>query len=102
MAKVKLNSMIDKIQGELGDFIFRTNASGTTFISRKPDMSKIKRSPAQKAHQQHFKQAVAYAHLALQDPEMLAYYQQEAQRLHTKPFHLAVSGYFKVQRMQLD
>ena len=102
MAEVKLNSIIDSIQGELEGYVFRRTPSGRTFISKKPDMSGVKSSPAQKAHRENFKQAVAYAHLAKNDPEMWAFYEQAAKNAQSQPFRLAVSAYFRVQNLQLD
>ena len=95
MAKVLLNSLIIDIQGKLGDYVFRRSHTGEITLSKAPDMSRVQWSEAQMAHRQRFKEAVAYARLAMAEPESRAYYEKAARRLKKRPFALAVSGYFK-------
>jgi hypothetical protein len=55
-------------------------------------------SDAQKAHQEKFKQAVAYARAAMNDPELRSHYQKAARALNKRPRNLAFSDYFKRQK----
>ena len=96
MAKIKLSSLFEELSGRLGGMIFKRTAVGKSYMSRVPNMSRVKWSKAQKAHRKRFKEAVAYAKEALQDPEMFAHYQELARRQNSKPFNMAVSEYFKV------
>jgi hypothetical protein len=102
MPKVTLNPLFESIRGELEGYVFRRTASGKIFMSKKPDMSKVQPSPAQTAHHEKFKQAVAYAHLAKSDPEMWPYYEQVAKDKHSQPFRMAISGFFRVHDLQLE
>ena len=58
-------------------------------------MSNVQWSEAQQAHRQRFKEAVAYARLAMADPVASTYYKEEATRLKKRPFDVAVSDFFK-------
>ncbi len=68
MAKIKLIPMVKDIRGKLGDYVFRRTHTGELIITKSPDISKVKWSPAQKAHRQRFKKAVAYARAAMAEP----------------------------------
>ena len=57
MAKVILNPMIKELRGTLGDVVYRTSSNGTTYLSKRPDMSNVKWSKAQKGARQRFKEA---------------------------------------------
>ena len=94
MAKVRLNPAIKQIRGKLAGFVHRIRYGKQT-ISKLPDMSKVKWSPAQKAHRSKFRRAVAYAHAAMADKEAHAQYVQEAAQKGKRPFDMAVSDYFK-------
>ena len=61
-------------------------------------MSKVKWSPAQKAHRLRFKRAVAHAKAALADPAVRAEYEKMARKLGKRAFDLAVSDQFKEQK----
>ncbi len=95
MAKVKLPPWMTEIRGKMGDVVFRTSPSGETYISKKPDMSKIEWSPAQKAQRQRFSKATAYAHAAMADPDVRAVYEKQAAEQNRQPFRVAVSDYLK-------
>ena len=55
--------------------VVRQYADGRTILSAYPDMSRVKLSPAQKAHRLNFKQAQEYAVQFLSIPENKAAYQ---------------------------
>lgn len=94
MAKITLNPIIDDIHGTVGNLTFRRMHGRQTLI-KKPDMSNVQWSPAQQAHRQRFRLAVAYAQSAMADSEVRARYEQEAAIKGKRPFDLAVSDYFK-------
>lgn len=91
MAKVTLHPMITRLQGKLGNMVFRRSHSGTLSATRVPDMSHVKWSPAQQEHRLRFKLAVAEAKAALADPVRRAHYEAAAAKAGKRPFDLAVS-----------
>ncbi|HEX9385125.1 MAG TPA: hypothetical protein VF918_02310 [Anaerolineales bacterium] len=95
MAKIKLDPMITSMTGKLGGVIFRRSKDGYAIVSMAPAKSRAKPSPAQLEHQARFKNAVAYAQGALEDPEVRARYEERARELKKTPFAVAVSDYFK-------
>jgi hypothetical protein len=95
MAKVELNPMIKEFRGALGDIVFRVSPSGKTFISKRPDMSNVRWSKAQKDHRQRFKQATAYAKAAMADPNLRAVYEKRAVKEHRLPYRVALSDHLK-------
>jgi len=95
MAKVTFNFGIQRIQGKLGNAIFRVSPTGEQQITKLPDMSNVKWSKAQKEQRQRFKQAVAYAKAAMADPDVRKVYEKMAAKKHKRPFDMAVSDYFK-------
>ncbi len=94
MAKVKLNSTVERVSGTIGGTMFRWQ-HGSQTIGKPPDMSKVKWSKAQKAHRQRFKEAVAYARAAMADAKVRAQYEKESAKHGKRPFDMAVSDYFK-------
>jgi hypothetical protein len=59
-------------------------------------MSGVEWSQAQKDHRQHFGECVAYAKLAIRDPELRQFYVEMAKRRRRnrrRPFDMAVSDY---------
>ena len=98
MAKVKLNPMIEEVQGKFGDMVFRRTRNGGLSLIRKADMSKVKWSPAQKANRQRFREATAYAKQALTNPELRAMYEEFAAQTGKRPNEVAISDYLKKQK----
>ena len=94
MAKVKLNPIVEQAHGQVGDMAFRRTPGGGTGLMRKPDMSGVIWSPAQRAHREAFRQAIVYAQAAMADPQARAAYEQAAALKGKRPFDLAVSDYF--------
>ena len=93
MAKVILNPMIKELRGTLGDVVYRTSSNGKTYISKRPDMSKVKWSKAQKGARQRFKEASQYAKAALADPQVRVVYEKRAAKEHRVPYRVALSDY---------
>ena len=92
---VKGDEFIKEFRGKLGDVVFRQFPNGDIIISKAPDMSAVTWSPAQQAHRQHFKAAIAYAKAAMADPDVRAVYEKRAAEKDNRPFQMAVSDYFK-------
>lgn len=95
MNKVKLNPMVEHLQGSFGEVVFRQSASGRIFASHKPDMSNVVWSKAQTAQRERFRLATAYAHAAMADEHARSVYEREAATQGKRAFHLAVADYFK-------
>jgi hypothetical protein len=94
MAIVELNPALRQIRGQLAGFVYRVRYGKQT-ISKPPDMSRVKWSPAQVEHRKRFRRAVAYARAAMAEPRVCAVYEKEAAQKGKRPFDLAVSDYFK-------
>ena len=95
MAKVTLPPWITGIRGKMGNMVFRQSPSGETIISKALDMSAVVWSPAQQDHRRRFKAAIAYAKAAMADPDARVVYEKQAAETNARPFHIAVSDYFK-------
>jgi hypothetical protein len=105
MAIVKLGPLLQEAHGKIGDLVFRRGPNGQTIVSRVPQKKKKKSKKAQKAEKarnarqrQMLYEAHDYARAAMADPEMREHYEREAKRKRKKPYSLAFSNYFKVQR----
>jgi hypothetical protein len=94
MAKIVLNTVFREARGSLNGLTFRRMHGRQTLI-KKPDMSNVKWSEAQKAHRERFRDAVAYARRAMADPAVRARYEGEALAKGKRPFDMAVSDHFK-------
>jgi hypothetical protein len=64
-------------------------------VTKKPDMSKVKWSKAQKDHRQRMAKAVASVQGALADPKVRARYDRQAKKQDKRAWDLAMSDYFK-------
>lgn len=95
MPKVRLKPAIVQIQGTLFDVVFKLSPQGKMIVTKRPDMSKVKWSKAQKAQRQRFKQAVAYAKAALAEPKLRARYERQAKKKNKRAWDLAVSDFFQ-------
>lgn len=95
MAKVEFNPAIQQIRGAIGNVVFRRGANGTIHIMKKPNMSKVKWSKAQKAHRQRMRLASAYAVATKANEKVYAVYLKKAGGDGRLAYNLAVSDYFK-------
>lgn len=76
MTKVIFHGSIEGFRGQIGNLIFRQLPDGTTIVtgappkktSRQKKRAKEKRSPAQKAHNDRFREAVFFAKRAQTNP----------------------------------
>ena len=95
MAEITPNPMIQTIHGKSGGLVFRRSPSGKTFLIKLADMSNVQWSAAQQTQRQRFRKANDYAKAAMANPEMRAMYEEMAREQNKRPYHLAVSDYFK-------
>lgn len=95
MAKVILNPAIQEIRGGIGGMVFRRGPGGKIHIMKKPDMSKVKWSKAQKEHRLRMKRASAYATAVKANEKVYAIYLKKAGGDGRRAYNLAVSDYFK-------
>ena len=94
MPKVKLNSMIVEIQGTLYDLVFKKSPQGEMIVTKKPDMSRVKWSKAQKDQRKRFKAGVAAVQAALREPKVRLKYDRKAKKQDKRAWDLAMSDYF--------
>lgn len=64
-------------------------------VTKRPDMSRVEWSEAQKEQRARFKEAVAYAKAALADPKVRARYEKRAKRERKRAWDVAISDYFE-------
>ena len=97
MSKVRFHPIVEYFRGALGGLVFRLSHNGKTSVYMSPDMSRVKWSPAQVAHREHFAEAVAYARAAIAKPEIRLIYEQMSleQKGNKRPFDVAASHYMK-------
>lgn len=91
MAKTR-NALLDQTSGAVGkQLVFRVR-NGKTFVSRYPDMSKVKPSEKQLAEKDRFGDAVRYAQNIIGDPEKKAAYKVEKGK---SVYHTAIRDYLR-------
>jgi hypothetical protein len=95
MPRVRLNPLVEEIHGTMFDVVFKRSPKGNTIITKRPDMSRVKWSPAQEAQRERFALATAYAKAALADPKVRARYERRAKREHKRAWDVAFKDYFK-------
>ena len=95
MTKVRLNPLIEEFHGTLFDVVFKRSPHGNLIVTKRPDISKVKWSKAQRAQRERFKQATEYAKAAMTEPKVRAVYEKMAAKEHKRPYALALSDYFK-------
>jgi len=91
MAIVNDNIITRFQRGRFGDIIYRVVGS-LSISSKAPDYSKIKWSEAQKANRMRFRDGMAYARKAFEDPENVKYYENKAGARQHK-FNMAVADF---------
>jgi hypothetical protein len=98
--KVKFSPFIKEARGKMGDTIFRLCHTGEWQITRRPNMSEVKWSPAQLEQRERMAEATAYAncvkHYAKDYPELCEFYLQMAweKKGDQRWFDMAVSDYY--------
>ena len=95
MPKVRFKEMVVEIQGTMYDVVFKKSPGGKMIVTKKPDMSRVRRSKAQKDHRKRMRKANDYAAAAMADPQVRAIYEEIAAKAHRQPYRVAVSDYYK-------
>jgi len=95
MPKVRLHSLIEEIRGTLYDVVFKRAPNGEMIIAKRPDMSEVKWSKAQKAQRARIGEASTVVKAALADPKVRARYERKAKKQGKRARDLAMSDYFK-------
>jgi hypothetical protein len=92
MAKVKLNPVMEKIHGKIGDLVFR-RYEDEIVVARKPDRQNVEPTPAQAAHRERFRLAALYGKTVFADPAQKALYEKGAKDRHQTVFALTVGDF---------
>lgn len=95
MPRVRFKPMVVEIQGTMYDVVFKLSSRGNPIVTKRPDMSKVKWSKAQKNQRERMKKANEYAKAAMADPDVNAIYEERAAKEQRVPYRLALSDYFK-------
>src|SRR6266540_3981422 len=95
MPRVRLSPLVEEIHGTLYDVVFKKSPKGNMIVTKRPDMSKVKWSKAQKDQRQRMAKASKYAKAAMADPKVRAKYEKRAIRENKRPYYVALSDYFK-------
>ena len=94
--RIRLHPMFMWLRGKMGKIVYRLTRNGDVSAYPAPDMTNVVWSKAQKDHRQHFKECVAYARLAVRDPDIRPFYVEMAaksKRSKGRPFDMAVKDY---------
>jgi hypothetical protein len=95
MPKVRYKPMVVEIRGTMYDVVFKKSSRGKTIVTKKPDMSNVEWSPAQKNNWSRMEQANEYAKAAMANPRVRAIYAKRAAKENRQPYRLAISDYYK-------
>ena len=95
MAKVRLHPLFEQLRGTIRGMVFRLSHNGKVSAYMKPDMSRVKWSPAQHEQRARMAEASAYGVAATADPELRAHYVQVSieKKGNKRPYDMAVSDY---------
>lgn len=94
MPRVRFKPMFVEIQGTMYEMVFKKSPHGNPIVTKKPDMSKVKWSKAQKDQRKRFKAGVASVQAALMEPKVRLKYERKAKRQDKRAWDLAMSDYF--------
>ena len=95
MPKVRFKEMVVEIQGTMYDVVFKKSPRGRTIVTKKPDMSNVKWSKAQKANRKRMRYSNDYAKAAMADPQVRAVYEARAAREGRVAYNVALSDYWQ-------
>lgn len=99
MASIRLNPVLDRVRGKVGDLVFKKRGD-SKYLARKPDFSNLQPSAAQREVREKFSRAVAYAKLVSADPTAKAPYEAAAASRKKTAFNLMVGDYFNAPQVQ--
>jgi hypothetical protein len=97
MGRIRYNAIINGVSGKLGNVVLRHTRQGRTYISSRPDRSKVKLSAKQKKSNEAFSEAVQYAQDILNDPEKNKHYKTKLKPGQTV-YHAAVKEYMDKEK----
>lgn len=95
MPKVRFQPLIEEIRGTFYDVVFKRSPQGKPIVTKRPDMSNVEWSEAQRAQRQRFREANAYARAAMADPAVRRVYETMAVAQKKPPYRLAMADYFQ-------
>ena len=95
MPKVRFKGMVVEIQGTMYDVVFKKSPRGKTIVTKKPDMSGVEWSKAQKNNRKRMRYSNDYAKAAMADPDVRAIYEARAAEEGRLPYNVALSDYWK-------
>lgn len=86
-----------RVRGRLDGIVYKQYA-GKVVLTKDPDMSNIKPSKEQKGQRNLFTEAVAYAKIINNDPELTAQYLKKIKKRRDTVFKFAMREFFEHQR----
>jgi hypothetical protein len=92
MAKVKLNPTFERIQGKIGDLVYR-RYEGEEVVGRMPDRTGIVPTANQLAQMEKFRLAALYGKAVLADPDTRTIYEDAAKGKGVPLFALTVGDF---------
>ena len=93
MATVKLNPVVERVRGRIGDLVFK-KFFGSMYVARTPNTDGREPSAAQRAHLEKFRQAAMFGKAAMADPQVRALYAGAAKQRKQPVFSLMIADYF--------
>ena len=90
-----LHGPVEEIRGTLYDAVFKRSHTGKIIVTKRPDMSNVEWSEAQRAQRGRFALANAYVKAVKANPEAWAVYQKKAKEQNKRARDLAFSDYCK-------
>jgi hypothetical protein len=102
---ISFKNVITKLySGRVGDIVLR-NYGGKSVMAKRPDCSKVVKSPAQLENQKRFAKAVKRSKTVNNDPQRFEYYnKKKKKKKYLSAYHAAMSDFMtkpKVQKVEL-
>jgi hypothetical protein len=92
MARVQLNPVLEQINGQIGDLVFR-RYEDKVVLARKASPNRQEATPAQVATRERFRSAAQYGKLIMADPVLKALYATAAKAKKKPIFSVMVADY---------
>jgi hypothetical protein len=93
MAESKNNIIVRGMSGSIGKQLVFKQYGDRTIVSAMPDMSRVVKSKKQKAENNKFREAIAYARSQMVDPVSKVEYKAKAKGLQ-KPHNVAIADFY--------
>ena len=88
---ISYNNQITKnFRGRVGDVVLRC-VGDKSILSKRPDCSKVIKTPAQLKMMDRFRKAVKYGQYAMNNPDLCRYYKKKDK--HRSTYHMGMSDY---------